>query len=30
VLAVDRLIELSRDLPVERVPLDSIQEIDSV
>ncbi len=27
---VDRLIELSRDLPVERVPLDSIQEIDSV
>ena len=27
---VDRLIELSRDLPVERVPLDSIEEIDSV
>jgi len=30
VLDVDRLIELSRDLPVERVPLHSIQEIDSL
>jgi hypothetical protein len=27
---VDRLIELSRDLAVERVRLDSIREIDSV
>ncbi|MBV9940598.1 MAG: hypothetical protein JO262_00605 [Solirubrobacterales bacterium] len=26
---VDRLIELSRDLPVEQVPLDSISEIDT-
>ena len=25
---VDRLIELSRELPVEAVPLDSIGEID--
>jgi hypothetical protein len=27
---VDRLIELSRSLPVERVPLQSITEIDTV
>ncbi len=27
---VDRLIELSRGLPVQRVPLDSIREIDTV
>jgi hypothetical protein len=26
---VDRLIELSRGLPVERVPIDSIREIDT-
>jgi hypothetical protein len=26
---VDRLIELSRDLEVERVPIDSIREIDT-
>jgi len=26
---VDRLIVLSRNLPVERVPLDSIREIDT-
>jgi hypothetical protein len=27
---VDRLVELSKDLPVDEVPLDSIDEIDSV
>jgi hypothetical protein len=27
---VDRLIALSRDLPVDRVPIDSIREIDTV
>jgi hypothetical protein len=26
---VDRLIELSRGLPVERVPIDSIREVDT-
>jgi hypothetical protein len=26
---VDRLVELSRDLPVKELPLESIQEIDS-
>ncbi|MBV9334704.1 MAG: hypothetical protein JO243_02335 [Solirubrobacterales bacterium] len=26
---VDRLVELTRDLPVEQVPLDSISEIDT-
>src|SRR5690349_15034269 len=26
---VDRLIELSRELPVERVPIDSIREVDT-
>ena len=27
---VDRLVELSRELPIEEVPLDSIREIDRV
>jgi hypothetical protein len=27
---IDRLIELSRDLPVKQVPLDSIWEVDTV